>query len=104
MAMQSSSPLLSLGSQPPSRKTKGASVGNLDIFLNLGLLISALWFSKVTLVVIAALHGIEPAHPITSHPSVRVASAVIKVLDEHVALASSFRSVTPPIIRIATKS
>merc|ERR1719384_2454598 len=93
-----------VASKPPSRKAKGASVGNLDIFLNLGLLVSALWFSKVTLVVIAALHGIKPAHPIASYPSVRVASAVIKVLDEHVALASSFRSVPPPIIRIATKS
>ena len=28
---------------------------------------------------------------------------VIKVLDEHVALASSFRSVTPPIILVEKK-
>ena len=28
---------------------------------------------------------------------------VIKVLDEHVALASSFRSVTPPIILVEEK-
>ena len=66
---------------------------DLDVLLNLCLLVSALRLSQVTLqnvllcnlalsscidvhlVVVAALHSIEPAHPITSHPSVRVTSA-----------------------------
>ena len=78
---------------------------HLDVFLYLCLLVGALRLSKVTLeivfvdtglvllgwnsiwyqlswcdgywhlVVVAALHGIEPAHAITPHPSVRVACA-----------------------------
>merc|ERR1719234_2034928 len=70
-----------IASKPPSRQAKGPSVRDLDVLLNLCLLISALRLSQVTLVVVAALHSIEPAHPVTSHPSVRVAGAVVKVLD-----------------------
>ena len=93
---------------------------------------------KGNLVVVAALHGIEPAHSETSHTAVRVAGAgdkrrkwcywcpwvckrtigketipiitksvqkwklkpVIKVLDEHVALSTSFSSITPPVVLI----
>ena len=92
---------------------------------------------KGNLIVVAALHGIEPAHSETSHAAVRVAGAggerrwycwfiwvwmrtvyketipiitkslqklkvkpVIKVLDEHVALSTSFSSITPPVVLI----
>ena len=71
---------------------------DLDVLLNLCLLVGALWLSKVTLekssccvqrlnnhlvqvtlkgnlVVVAALHGVEPAHSETSHTAVRVAGA-----------------------------
>ena len=71
---------------------------DLDVLFNLCLLVGALWLSKVTLeksnccvqrlnnhlvqvtlkgnlVVVAALHGVEPAHSETSHTAVRVAGA-----------------------------
>merc|ERR1712156_1022760 len=67
------------------------------------LLVGALWLSKVTLVVVAALHGVEPAHSVTPHTAVRIAGAVIKVLDEHVALSTSFSSITPPVVRITAE-
>merc|ERR1719367_826888 len=92
-----------VASEPPSRQTEGSSVRNLDVLLNLCLLIGALRLSKVTLVVVATLHGIEPAHAITSHSSVRVACAVIKVLDKHVALSGSICSIAPTIVWITAK-
>merc|ERR1712055_1005803 len=92
-----------VASKPPSRETEGSSVRNLDVLLNLCLLVGALRLSKVTLVVVAAFHGIEPAHAVTSDSSVRVASAVIKVLDEHIALSSSVGSIAPTIVRITAK-
>merc|ERR1712020_747451 len=92
-----------VASEPPSRQAKGPSVRNLYVLLNLCLLVGALRLSKVTFVVVATLHGIEPAHAITSHPSVRVASAVIEVLDEHVTLSSSVCSIAPTIVWITAK-
>ena len=76
----------SLPAHPRSAAQQG-SPGNC-VFVDLGLLFALELGANLMgyLVVVAALHGIEPAHPITSHPSVRVASA-----EEHGVYAVSCR-------------
>ena len=65
----------------PARRRSAAQQGNPGkcVFVVLYSWIRTLWYEIILcyghLVVVAALHGIEPAHPITSHSSVRVASA-----------------------------
>ena len=65
----------------PARRRSAAQQGNPGkcVFVVLYSWIRTLWYEIILcyghLVVVAALHGVEPAHAITSDPSVRVACA-----------------------------
>lgn len=58
-------PVNIVGAEPVGREPEGSPVGRRDVLHYLVLLLLVLGLRQVSLVVVAALHGVEPAHPVS---------------------------------------